>query len=336
MKAWSAARIVMAVVCLFAAGFFYLAAESSIGGLGASDPAGNGLAAGLAFFAELLLWLALAGFVALACRGARAPSAVLIVNVALVVIGAIASIASLSTMQTPTWVRITPTVMPPLAVLCAAWTASSGELSDRVRRGVAYGFAALALPLAIAPFYEMQRLEADRPRREAEAQQAREAYERGERQKAASEAQQLRALGSDAPLERYMAFFWTSQGDQARDAVRRLPSRQVDTIRLLDGGIELYRLELSDWELEDTPQLCAAYRRRLNRILANPQTAPVELDHQIDNFRWLLAGGCDLRAELNSLIPMIRARPPSMAPGDYSGEIENLLRFAPAATPAAE
>ena len=327
-------RFVLAAVCLLAAGFLYLLTLMSIGTLGASDPAGNAMAVGYTFVLEFLLWIALAGFVVLTVGRARAPSPVGTVNALLVVSGAIASLGAVGIMTFPSWIAITPILMPPLAALGSIWTRAGARFPDAIRRRVAYGFAALALPLAIAPIYGARWLEADRPRREAEAQAALESFERARRQDAAVEAQRLRALGTEAPLERYIVFFTTSQAAQARAVIRRLPSRQADTVRLIESGADLHDIDLPDWELAVTPELCAAYRHRLDRALAHSRTAPQELAHQVDNFWWLQTGGCDLRVALTRLVPMIRARPPSLEPGDYSEEIERLLRFAQLTAPA--
>ena len=125
--------------------------------------------------------------------------------------------------------------------------------------------------------------------------------------------------------------------DRTLAAIRRLPTRRADAVRLIDGGTSLFGLfELHAFDLEPTPQLCRAYRRSLDGLVdtlapgtAGSDRAPMELSQQISNLTWLRANGCDLSTPLGRAAMLLRQQD-----GDDGPALANSLDEV-AGTPAA-
>ena len=316
-KSPSRALTCLAVGALLAAAAFHLVAISSMGDMGQSDAAGNGMAAGFAALAEMMLWAALGAFVLIACKGARLPADLLWVAGVLAIGGAIACNLAMTLVERPGWLRMTPTLVPPLTALFAIWARAGSDFPLKIRRIVAYTLAVPALALLVPPFVQQQRWEAAAPEREAARLRQQAEYEREEAEAAEAYAAELRAKGPDNRVDDFLQYM---SGEYEEEAVRKIGevrSRQEDVVRLLGGETEFYALDrLHDFNVEPNEALCTAYRAALDRRLAqfvpsNPdfRGIPGGLEGQQDNYRWLIAHGCDLAPQVSRLARMVRSLP---------------------------
>jgi hypothetical protein len=325
----------LAIGALLAAGFFYFVAESSIAGMGRSDAAGNAMASGFAGLAELALWAALVAFVAIACKGAKLPLDLLWIAVVLALGGAIACnlAVMLADLEAGGRSRLTLALMPVLTVLFAIWARVSAEFAARTRRLGGYALALPALALLVPPFVDQERYEAAAPQREAERQRLEAEFARQEAETAAAYAAEFRAKGPDNRLDDFLQYLTGDFEDEAIAKIRSVRSRQADAVRLMGGETPFHDLDrLHDFDLEPTAELCTAYRealdRRLDRFVpANPdhRGIPWQLDAQFDNYRWLMANGCDLTPQLSRLARLVRSLTPDHFPR-YTADLDAIVR----------
>ena len=271
-------------------------------------------------FFGVLLWLALGGLVLLAGLRGHVTRTCSIAAGGLYGLAAIATVGSVqSYFSWPGgWSILVPALLPPLLVLygvCARLPVLATGL-PRLVPAVALGAVALvafaAIPFAfIDPVgypdrlaEHKRRMDAEFDRIAAEHQEAALRWEAG-----------IRNLSPNSPLAAWLEYIngSTDPGplhEQALDGARRANRRQADAVILLDEGqirrlAELWRLELAV-----TPALCAAYDRALNKLAAtdDPYDAMVgkQLDRQLPNIKFLLAGHCDLDAGLVAAEARIR------------------------------
>jgi hypothetical protein len=329
----------LAIVALMAAAFFYFIAESSLSGLHESDAAGNAMASGFAALAEMALWAALIAFVALACKGAKLTADLLWAAWTLPIGGAVAcnlAVMLLDLGQSGA-LRLTTGLVPVLTALFAIWVRVGSELSAGIRRIVGLGLAIPALVLLVPPFVEQQRYDAAAPQREAEEARVTAEYQRSEAQAKAAYEAEFRAKGPDNRIDDFLQYLHGDFEDEAMGEIRQVRSRQEDAVRLLGGQTEFYALDrLHEFNVEPDQQLCAAYKSALHRRLAqfvptNPEYRgiPGQLGGQIDNYRWLMANGCDLRPQISRLARMIRSLLPDHYFPQDAEQLEELVRAGP-------
>jgi hypothetical protein len=332
---------VLTVLALVATIFFYLLAQSSISGLGASDAAGNGLASGFAYVGETLLWFSLGLFFLLCALRGRPPAVMLIVGIVVIGVGAIASLIAIGLMERPGWLQLTPMLAPPLTALFAGWMAFSREAPSRLRVRIALGFALVAAPLLITPFYAFQAWLAAAPEREAETIRLEAEYERSVAEARAADAAAFEALGPDSRLEDFFPYIADPErAERALTLLRTARSREADAVRLLDADLDHHELQrMPEFDMEITPDLCRAYRGFIDRKLAgfrpdnaNWEWVPRHMEWHLPSFRWFGAGGCDLSPQVRRIAEQLRAISPAARRPNLEREFDALAR-APAGSP---
>ena len=270
----------------------YLLSLPAVAGLGQSDRIGNSVQSVFAGAVMFLLWLLVAAFVALSCRRSKA---LLAVGMVLCLYGLAISIAT-TAMANPGPARITPAVLPLVALVYAVWVRFATDWPWPWRLLSLAGFFFLTFAAA-APFHiEEARWEAAAPQREAEYRKVEEEARRAEAEQAAQREAEYWALGLDSRLEQFFPWVGGEHDDAVMAMIRNLHSRQADAVRLLDAGTELPEFRrMPEFGLAATPELCASYRRRIERKLAeNSNDTAVELATYVDNFRWLHANSCPM------------------------------------------
>lgn len=306
------------------AAFFYWISQWSLSGLNMSDPAGNGMGAGFAVLGALLSWTCLAGFLAATAWQSGIGRAAL---AAIWVFGAAAAYASVDTIVLldeqegrPGALRLVPGTLPWLVVLAGLWLRASRDVAARKRHFVLIELAFLAAVLLAISFSARWTWEAGAPERRA-AQEA--AYQAALREQARTESARrarLAALGPDDPLDPY--FDYVGEDDPALFArIRAVRSRQADVERLIAGGVELYAFRrLSEFGVTATPELCSAYRARIDGELA-----PHLIEEELPNLRWFVGEGCDLRPTLTRLRNQVRQLPGDHFARNCLGALQALL-----------
>jgi hypothetical protein len=212
-----------------------------------------------------------------------------------------------------------PAALPPLIALYAlrARFALLRALMPDVVADVAMGVVVVVLigvplqrtlfPPPPDPVAEAQAAEQERARLEREEQAAREASE--------LKAAQFAALGPDSAMADYMPFLYGDYSREAHAGIRKVKTRQADTVALLNDGRLDDLAELLIFDVDATPAVCAAYGAALAKetaqvdpkVSTNSLGVALELERQLPNLQWLVGEGCDLRAPLIQLEKNLRA-----------------------------
>jgi len=315
---------------------FYLLSLLMIADIGTGDAATRGLGSAFAFILQFLLWLPLGAFVALSCaRGAISGRLMALIGLALVV-SAFACLWAIAEMSRPDWAAVTPALLPLAAAAFGLWAGrSTGERARPVMIG--FGVAAVALmavplihsliwaPIREREYQALVRENAERERREAAAREEKEA--------------RFRRLGVNSRLDDFLPFLDITEQhyEETLAGAKVLPSRQADAERLVAGATGLDQLEtLHALELEATPTLCEAYRRRIARASIEVSAANVEWgsalsvirDH-LPNLRWFIGQGCDLRPEVRRIRMLAAPLAPQYGWEDLLQGLDELLRTPP-------
>jgi hypothetical protein len=211
-----------------------------------------------------------------------------------------------------------PALLPPLFLLYAL-RARFPSLGRRIGEGVAnvvLGGAILlltvtplvraAIPVPPDPVAEARAMAAEKERQEAE--------ERRVREENARVAAKFAALNPNSSLRDYMEFLLggDSRYREALAGARLVKSRQADAVALLqEGKID----RLADlWQFDiDPASMCAAYGEALARMASkigpaqpNPIGVALDLERQLPNIQWLVAGRCDFDATFEPLERSLR------------------------------
>ena len=304
--------------------------------LGRGNPADPGFGGAIAALVVLLLWIAVGVYVMRRAASAALPGGPRLALLLFVIVAAVASLWSLTLIEAgatertgaANWVRVTPLLLPPLFALFGWLMPRLRDRSRADRRRFAIAFAAAALALSAMPAIEnywQVRLY--------------DALDRFDAAEAAREEAEFRALGPANRVDDFLPHLaQEGRAERALAGIRASRSRQADAIRLVGTG-RLRRLErLSEFDLEMSGELCAAYRSALarwNADFANPDETrrPVALDYrgQVPNLRVFMAEGCDLSAELNRAAAELRA----LRNDPYGVEVADELDAIPVPGPAA-
>lgn len=267
------------------AGLTYLASLLLLADLGSSDAAGNGLTRDAAIVALAIEWLLLAG---LAVKEQR------LAGLALAALGALAGVLALRLQgdgfYRARWPLLLAAAGPVLVAVFAA---------RRVAAPPALGAAAalVAIGLATAAYRAAYR-ERDRAADAA-------AWERAEQE-------ELERLGPGTPVAEWLQHAVRADRRPAVLAgIRRSPTRQAEVEALLGGGFAVLLRDLPELDLEPTERLCAAASRALGDVVARMGPGPgggpafladrSEIQDYRGALRWLVEGGCDVRADLDRL-----------------------------------
>jgi hypothetical protein len=278
----------------------------------------------LLLFFGALVWLALGGMLVLG-RKEMPPWAS---SIAFILYG-LSAVAALGAYEAYVaadggWSVLVLALLPPLIAGYALWVRLPAlaarvpaDLAARVALGAMTLVTVSALPLG---YYDQTQLAAHvaaAVAADAQRQDARIAAEHAEIAKLRQqEDAKFQTLGPDSPLADYVFFVFSPRDDdprrqQALEGVRHVKSRQADAVRLLEGPIygvhdmsPIYQLvDLWQFDLEATPALCAAYDGALQKVadtVSHYFNENEELERQLPNIKFLVAGGCDLDAGLGA------------------------------------
>jgi hypothetical protein len=325
------------ILLLIGAVIFYAGMMACLSDTSPTDAAGRGLAAAFGALFATVLFVDLAALLIVAAVKGRMSVAgkvggLIVVPAATVAIW-IAADASGNRDPSAIWL---PAALPPLIALYALrarFAPLRAPIPDVVA-DVAMGLVVVVLigvPLARTlfppppdPVAEARVAEEERARLEREEQAAREARER--------EAAQFAALGPDSAMADYMPFLYGTYSREAHAGIRKVKTRRADTVVLLKNGRLDDLAELLLFDVDATPDMCAAYGAELARETAqvDPKVsssslgAAIELERQLPNLQWLAGERCDLGAPLIQLEKNLRAVADSSRIVKFADELAKL------------
>ena len=113
----------------------------------------------------------------------------------------------------------------------------------------------------------------------------------------------------------YMPFLYGTYSREAHEGIRKVKTRQADAVALLNDGHLGDLAGLLLFDVDATPEVCAAYGAALARDTAkvdpkgssNSLGVAIDLERQLPNLQWLVGEGCDLSAPLIQLEKNLRA-----------------------------
>ncbi len=288
------------------AGLLYAGMMACFSDAQGGDAYGRGLAVAFGALIGTALWLVMGGLLVVAAvkgeisRGARIACFILLPASCAAMW--IAGDAYAGGDSSAIWVAA---LLPPLTILYAL-RARFPVLRRKIGEGVANivlgGFIVLltatpliksALPVPRDPEAEA-RATVEEKARQDEEQQRQQEYD-------ARVAAKFAALNADSSLRDYLDFLMggDSRYRQGLAGARLVKSRQADAVALLqEGKID----RLADlWQLDiDPTSMCVAYGAALAGMASNiapgrPNSIGVALDleRQLPNIKWLVAGRCD-------------------------------------------
>jgi len=307
------------ILLLIAAVFLYAGMMGGLSDTSNTDAAGRGIAAAFGALFATLLFVDLAALLVVAAIKGR-----------MSVAGKVGSFVVVPATTVAIWIAadawghrdasaiLVPAVMPPLIALYAmrARFALLRALMPDIVADVGMAVVAVVLvgvplertlfPPPPDPVAEARAAEEEKARLDREEQAAREASER--------EAARFAALGPDSAMADYMPFLYGTYSREAHDGIRKVKTRQADTVALLKDGHLDDLSELLVFDVDATPDVCAAYGAALARetaqvdpkVSTNSLGVALELERQLPNLQWLVGEGCDLRAPLIQLEKNLR------------------------------
>jgi hypothetical protein len=268
-----------AIVLLLLAAVFWAGMMGSLSDYPNTDAAGRGMALAFAALFGIALWLSLAGLLIWAAARGTLKGWATLGAVLLVVLSAIAasSAADLYGLRVE-WALAVLALLPLLVALYAFWP----------RLPV----AGLVVVLSAAPLAaSTMGLGRPSPQDQVRQEQQRLDDEAARRKLAADFAK----LGPDSSLADYLSFVSGDYSLEARDGMRKVRTRQADAVALLKAGRIGDLAGLLEYDIEATPELCAAYRMAIAR------NGQLDLKAQRPNLEWLNGEGCDLAEPLARL-----------------------------------
>lgn len=111
-----------------------------------------------------------------------------------------------------------------------------------------------------------------------------------------------------------------------------MKTRQADAVALLNDGHLSDLSELLVFDVDATPEVCAAYGAALARdtakvdrkVSSNYLGVAIDLERQLPNLQWLVGEGCDLGAPLVQLEKNLRAVADSSRITKFADELAKL------------
>lgn len=325
------------ILLLILAVLLYAAMMGNLSDAPHTDAAGRGMAkAFAAIFATVLFVVLALLLIVAAVKGQMSivgtVGSIFVVPAALVAIW-IASDAWGNRDASAIWV---PALLPPAIALYAVRVrfAALRALVNGVVADIAMGVVVVVLvgaplqrtlfPPPTDPVAEARGAEEERARLEREEQAAREAHER--------EAAQFAALGPDSSMADYMPFLYGNYSREAHEGIRQVKTRQADAVALLNDGRLGDLADLLVFDVDATPEVCAAYGAALARDTAkvdpkagsNQLGVAIDLERQLPNLQWLTGEGCDLGAPLVQLEKNLRAVADSSRITKFADELAKL------------
>jgi hypothetical protein len=266
-----------AIILLSLAGLLWVAMMGSFSGYPDTDAAGRGLALGVGTLFGAALWLVLA---ALLIRAAVVGALTIWTGIGAVVCLIVSAIGASSVVDLYvlrlSWALAVLALLPLLVAAYALWP----------RLPLAGVIVVLsALPLVATAMKVGQPTPQDLARQEKQFQE----NEAARRKLAADFAK----LGPDSSLGDYLPFVSGDYSFAAREAMRKVKTRQADAVALLNAGKLGELAGLLEYDVQATPDLCTAYRAA---VAGAP--ASLDLKPQRPNMEWLNGEGCDLAEPL--------------------------------------
>ena len=262
-----------AIVLLTLAGLFWIAMMGSFSGYPDTDAAGRGLALGFGTLFGGALWLVLA---ALLIRAAVLGTLTIWTGIAAVVclvtslIGAF-SVVDLYVLRL-SWPLAVLALLPLLVVAYALWPRLP--------------LAGLIVVLSAVPLVATAMKVGQPTPQDLARQQKQFLEEEAARRKLAED---FAKLGPDSSLSDYLPFVSGDYSTAAREGMRKVKSRQADAVALLNADRLGDLAGLLEYDVQATPELCAAYRTAIARAAAS-----LDLKPQRPNMEWLNSEGCDV------------------------------------------
>jgi hypothetical protein len=232
-----------------------------------------------------------------------------------------------------------PALLPPLFALYAV-RARFPSLRRWVSEGVAnivLGGAILLLigtPLARAAF-PTPRDPAAEARAMVEEKARIDREEERQRENQRREEAQFAALGPQSSMADYLPFIFGERSGQARDGIRKVNSRQADTVALLNDERLRDLADLLEFDVDATPELCAAYGAALAKAAAqvDPKVnsnyigAAIDLEGQLRNLEWLVGEHCALAAPIALLEKNVRTNADSSRMTKFADALADLRKL---------
>ena len=249
----------------------------SLSGYPDTDAAGRGLALGFGALFGGALWLILAALVVRAAVRGTLTTWTAIGAVVCLILSAIAasSAADLYGLRL-SWALAVTALLPLLVAAYALWP----------RLPLAGVIVVLSIVLLVAT---VMKLGQPTPQGLAQQEKQQEEDEAARRKLAADFAR----LGPDSLLGDYLPFASGDYSTSAREGMRKVKTRQADAVALLNAGKLGELAGLLEYDVEATPELCAAYRAAIARAPAS-----LDLKPQRPNMEWLNGEGCNLAEPL--------------------------------------
>jgi hypothetical protein len=327
------------LILLIVAGFLYLAMVGSLADLGGSDAAGRGMAMGFGMIFGAALWLVLALLLLIAAIHGDMPTAGKIGAAVLLPVSSIAaSIAIDLYSHRGDWAFLIVLALPLLIAAYALWarlpdlhaslppTQTTAILGGVLVLLCLAPLAGMRLAVAATPSPEVQAA-ADRAREEARHIEDEAAIKR--------ESVAFAKLGPDSSLRDYLLYLpgGDSRSREALAGARQVKSRQADAVTLLDAGRIEALTDLFRLDLQPTTELCKAYDNALANAASQVTTArsdylsiAIDLEQQLPNIEWLVAGGCNLDTSLGLLADHVRTVSDSDRMATFAARLSALKR----------
>jgi hypothetical protein len=327
------------IILLIVAGFLYLAMVGSLTGMNETDAAGRGMAMGFGAIFGAALWLVLALLLLIAAINGAMPTMGKIGAAVLLPLSAVAaSVAADLYSQGADWTFVIVLVLPLLLAGYALWARVPALHPALPPLQTTTLLGSLAVLLCVASLAGMQFASAAAPSPAAQAAAEKASAEALRQQEEAGikrEAEAFAKLGPDSSLRDYLLYL--PGGDsRSRDALagaRQVKSRQADAVALLNAGRLEALTDLFRLDLQPTPDLCQAYDNALANAASQVTKArsdylsiAIDLEQQLPNIKWLVAGGCNLDGSLGLLVDHVHAVSDSERMQTFAKTLKSLMR----------
>jgi hypothetical protein len=327
--------VLLAVACVL-----YFGMMGSLSGLHETDAMGRGMALGFGAMFGVALWLVLAALLLVAALNGRLTDVATIGASILLPLSAIAASVAIDLYGTgAAWALAVPLLVPPLIMAYVLWTRVPSLQMKFPPLPVTAGVGALVAILTLLPLLvALAALLPDpaRDARRAALEKVREEKLRQEEEVALQrEAEVFAQLGPGSPLSAYLQYLpgGDSRSHEALAGARRVTTRQQDAVALLKAGRIAALTDLFRLDLKVTPELCAAYDGALTVAAAQVTKArsdylsvAIDLEQQLPNVDWLVAGGCNLNAALGSLADHVRSVADSQRMQKFAATLDGYRR----------
>jgi hypothetical protein len=327
------------LILLIVAGFLYLAMVGSLTGMNETDAAGRGMAMGFGTIFGAALWLVLALLLLIAAIHGAMPTMGKIGAAILLPVSAVAaSVAADLYSHRTDWAFVIVLVLPLLIAGYALWARVPALHPALPPRQTTALLGSVVVLLCLASLAGMQFASAAAPSPEAQAAAEKASEEALRQQEEAGikrEAEAFAKLGPDSSLRDYLLYLpgGDSRSREALAGARLVKSRQADAVALLNAGRLEALTDLFRLDLQPTPELCQAYDNALANAASQVTKArsdylsiAIDLEQQLPNIKWLVAGGCNLDGSLGLLVDHLHAVSDSERMNTFAKTLRSLMR----------